>query len=180
VLLGPACQLVLPPGTVATAHRSVPLPLFGRARDVTTPRPGRCRAARAVPRWSGPHPLSTRSLLQEAPHPGTLTSPLPHPPLLQKSRPPRHTLFSPPSLSSVHGPASRLSSTRPSSVHFHRHFPIWPPSPLSSSPVAPGASRSHRRPSLWRGRRHAPPHRAVSLPRRHATTSVSPASALIA
>jgi hypothetical protein len=56
VLLGPACQLVLPPGTVATAHRSVPLPLFGRARDVATPRPGRCCAARAVPRWSGPHP----------------------------------------------------------------------------------------------------------------------------
>jgi hypothetical protein len=87
--------------------------------------------------------------------------------------PPRSPLLFSPSLTSTHGQASRLLSTpvteppRPSSVHFRpppSPFPplhtvrsthplpfsdLEPPSPLSSSPAAPGAS--------WRCRCSAPP-----------------------
>jgi hypothetical protein len=104
VPLGPACQPVPPPSTMVTAHRSahLPPPLFGRSRDVARPRHpraprlGRSHAARAVPHRSGPCPLSARSLFHAVPHTRALTSPLPRPPPLQKSQPPRRTLFSSP------------------------------------------------------------------------------------
>jgi hypothetical protein len=57
---------------------------------------------------------------------------------------------------------------------------LGPPSPLSSSPTAPGASRSCHRPSLWWGPHRALLHRAATPPRSRPSPSVSPTSALLA
>jgi hypothetical protein len=139
VLLRPVCQPVLSPGTVAVAHPSAPFPplLFGWPRDVATPRsprepwPGRCRAARTVPHRSGHRPpLSARPLLHVVPHPEALTSPLPHPPPLQKSRPLHRALFFFPSLSSAHSQASHLSSTLATE-------PLWPSACFQPPPSPP-------------------------------------------
>jgi hypothetical protein len=59
-------------------------------------------------------------------------------------------------------------------------LPKWlSPNDRISSPTAPGASRSHHRPSLQRGPRRAPPHQAATPPHSRPPPSVSPASALV-
>jgi hypothetical protein len=143
VPLGPACQPVPPPSTMVTAHRSAHLPLPCSAGRATWPG----RATRAHHGWAVPMPpvlsptdrdpapsLPVRSSTRcHTPGP----SPLPCLVRLHFKRANHRAApsFLPPSLSSAHGQASRLSSTpateppQPSSARF-RPPPLPSPPPL--------------------------------------------------
>jgi hypothetical protein len=150
----PTCQLSRPRRShpAASPIRSAPTASTRRAPPAVVGA-ARSRRVRAMPAHAAPHPGPPLLLC------------LPHL-RFKRSRPPRRAPFSfSPSLSSAHGHVSvtrppsfsRLSSTPPtessqSSARFRPPLSPFPylglPSPLSSSLAAPGASRSHRRPSL--------------------------------
>jgi hypothetical protein len=85
VPLGPVCQPVPPPGTVAAAHRSAPFPLPCSAGSTAWPG----RAAGLGPLPAGRRPLVDRTPLSPAPR-GHGAGPHPYPlsaPLLGAARP---------------------------------------------------------------------------------------------
>jgi hypothetical protein len=168
------------------------------------------RPCHAGPHRRTPTPLSAPFSPPHGASPRTPTPPLPPPPPLQNEPAATPHSLLPPSLSSTHGHASvtrsppfpasrprwrpsRRSHHRISDLRRHRsptptvrlaYLPplpyLGPPSPLLSSSTAPGADRSHRRPSLRRGTRRAPSHRAATPPCSRPPPLVSPTLALVA
>jgi hypothetical protein len=156
VPLGLAYQPVPPPGTVAAAHRSASSspPLFGRPRGMATPHSGpslfpvptlHAASTPGPPSPASPASAQTRAVrCHRALLSFSLPRPSPHTAERATSRP-RQRL-------SHRGPPRRVFDHRrrrfpPSTVRPANPPPfldLEPPSPPSSSPIAPGASRSRR------------------------------------
>jgi hypothetical protein len=158
VPLGPTYQLVPPPSTVAVAHHQPPFPLpcsVGPRGHTAPP------TLSPTGRDPGPPSLPIRSSMRHR-TPRALHCPRPsEPPLIHtgdRATAALSGVFSSATVVVVPPPLVRPTNPPP--------FPdLEPPSPLSSSPAAPGTSRSHRQPSLRRGRRRTePPLRPIIAP----------------